>query len=725
MRPFLLKLIGSFLGIFLFTVICSQYSMVFAGSGIADKANTQLKTTPYLKEGLKHKANGEWEEAVNVWIQAWHKFRDEEPDFRIGSELLQLVTKEQVDNYYSLATQVYMWGLSVQDVKIINDYLTDEIHHMKPLLTEHEFKSWESYLINNNPELLIEIKQFWIDRDPAPNTNKNERLLEHYERLQYSKQHFSRENTTPFNTDDRGTIYLKYGQPDNKEQGDLRLNYGNMNRWVGEFLEDQDIGFDSNLPYQQTGQESFAAWISDQLLEDNIAQSITDNAFAQKRYSDYEVWIYEDIENQSRENLIFLFGEPAESTTFKLLEAPEELIPNSAFRQRNHTGSNVTFNYGPLYQLSVYQNLKFADDYFLDRFNDMENFLYMDEQAMYEESTTHRIREQNRRRMRRIQDFAPETSSIYDRYLTNYDFDVNVFRFLDSEMQPYFLFFVYSETSDAILQDHYELVAVNQNAESDYLLRHNINIRDKNLNVISNDMDLPDLQLYEEEAVNRLMQSTSTFSVRADYEGIRRIDFSSELFNKTRSNYKKINNEYYRLPEKVVGIEQTNISLDTIPALSQNELEVSDLLLGFGSEYAQLNNQEDISYQVPFYIPQKSQIPNGTNIDLLFEVYNLQPREDDNYFAFSVDYQVRRLDSGNWFSNLFRSDDADIEASLTLNFEVPENQTREHLTIDTSTYAPGEYELDLVITDQASNDQVEKSRTFKVVEFQNTGNSHY
>ena len=57
-------------------------------------------------------------------------------------------------------------------------------------------------------------RKFWKSRDPSPTTEYNERLVEHYRRLNYAKQHYTMRQTKGY--DDRGVIYIKHGEPDQK-----------------------------------------------------------------------------------------------------------------------------------------------------------------------------------------------------------------------------------------------------------------------------------------------------------------------------------------------------------------------------------------------------------------------------------------------------------------------------------------------------------------------------
>ena len=55
-------------------------------------------------------------------------------------------------------------------------------------------------------------RKFWKSRDPSPTTEYNERLVEHYRRLNYAKTFFGLKQTKGY--DDRGRIYIKHGEPD-------------------------------------------------------------------------------------------------------------------------------------------------------------------------------------------------------------------------------------------------------------------------------------------------------------------------------------------------------------------------------------------------------------------------------------------------------------------------------------------------------------------------------
>jgi GWxTD domain-containing protein len=57
-------------------------------------------------------------------------------------------------------------------------------------------------------------RRFWAERDPDPTTVVNERLVEHYRRVLFARMHFAQAKK-PW--DRRGDIYIRYGEPDDRQ----------------------------------------------------------------------------------------------------------------------------------------------------------------------------------------------------------------------------------------------------------------------------------------------------------------------------------------------------------------------------------------------------------------------------------------------------------------------------------------------------------------------------
>jgi GWxTD domain-containing protein len=81
------------------------------------------------------------------------------------------------------------------------------------IITDDEKRAWKKLQTDDEREQFIEA--FWRRRDPDPDTEVNEYLEEHYERVAYANQHFA--SGIPGWKTDRGRIYIMYGPPNEKE----------------------------------------------------------------------------------------------------------------------------------------------------------------------------------------------------------------------------------------------------------------------------------------------------------------------------------------------------------------------------------------------------------------------------------------------------------------------------------------------------------------------------
>ncbi|HEX8355235.1 MAG TPA: GWxTD domain-containing protein [Pyrinomonadaceae bacterium] len=89
------------------------------------------------------------------------------------------------------------------------------------IITDEEKKAWKKLATDEEREQFIEA--FWRRRDPDPDTDLNEYLEEHYERVAYANQHFA--SGIPGWKSDRGRIYIMYGAPHEKETHPTGGNY--------------------------------------------------------------------------------------------------------------------------------------------------------------------------------------------------------------------------------------------------------------------------------------------------------------------------------------------------------------------------------------------------------------------------------------------------------------------------------------------------------------------
>ena len=86
--------------------------------------------------------------------------------------------------------------------------------------------------LSNDEERDDFIENFWLRRDPTPDTPENEFKEEHYRRIAYANEHFAA--GMPGWKTDRGRIYIMYGPPDEIDLASfrrlLRASHGRRRR---------------------------------------------------------------------------------------------------------------------------------------------------------------------------------------------------------------------------------------------------------------------------------------------------------------------------------------------------------------------------------------------------------------------------------------------------------------------------------------------------------------
>jgi GWxTD domain-containing protein len=78
------------------------------------------------------------------------------------------------------------------------------------IITDEEKQAFKQLKTDDERQQFVE--QFWLRRDPTPDTEENEYKEEHYRRIAYANDHFA--SGIPGWKTDRGMIYIKYGPAD-------------------------------------------------------------------------------------------------------------------------------------------------------------------------------------------------------------------------------------------------------------------------------------------------------------------------------------------------------------------------------------------------------------------------------------------------------------------------------------------------------------------------------
>ncbi len=156
------------------------------------------------------------------------------------------------------ATRMFYRGLArIKEAgKIERLYMEAE-----PIATKKELEEWKD--LSTAEAQLGFLTVFWKSRDPNLVDAVNERLIEHYRRVQFAKVYYKK--TRPPYFDDRGLVYVRMGPPDRRFAGT------NDESWVydstGDHFDFVDVGqavyeirpLSDAVPLSESAEHRFAA----------------------------------------------------------------------------------------------------------------------------------------------------------------------------------------------------------------------------------------------------------------------------------------------------------------------------------------------------------------------------------------------------------------------------------------------------------------------------------
>ena len=96
------------------------------------------------------------------------------------------------------------------------------------ILPPEKQKAWQD--LQTNFEKVDFLREFWLGSDYTPATIVNERLIEHYARLRHARLYYTAISQKGY--DDRGMIYIKYGEPDQFVDDVMSRGASPMTSWV-------------------------------------------------------------------------------------------------------------------------------------------------------------------------------------------------------------------------------------------------------------------------------------------------------------------------------------------------------------------------------------------------------------------------------------------------------------------------------------------------------------
>ncbi|HHL71798.1 MAG TPA: GWxTD domain-containing protein [Bacteroidetes bacterium] len=607
----------------------------------------------WFKRGSEFIEKGQSAEAAEIWLQGYKALKAESRvDSRIGFAFIELVTQEKLKDYYLVAQEMYFWALSGAAMQHNQKAIFEERDRWLPIIKEEEQKIWRKAGEDRIVELAEKIRSYWKLVDPTPSTERNERLLEHWERIAYARKKFRKASDSVYGTDARGLIYVRFGEPERKVLKTLGGNRGAIAGIVYRFTRSRKI-VDVIDRYNNT--------------------------------PEVEIWFYHTYERQE-EPVFYIFGQRLGRENFGLIRSIEELIPKGAFRRTNkrYTGDMLP---GAVLQTVYYDQLAPYHSFLYDRAREMNTLWDLYELYGPKVVTYGTFRGNLNKYEMLAFDRVQDTKLITDGDRST--FDRNLIP-IDLTLQPVRRLFKNKPVLTVIALSQPEILRKSSSQRRKrYRVSHTLRTKS------------PDGTIIQERTENLppVYDNVSVFTIDHMPGGGQSYEFISEVFDMEHAPVYADEN-YIPETQEVIGYISTEFSsappLSTIP----DSLELSDLVIG-------VSTPEEIgSTRLSFPVVPSKKFLRSKQLYTWLEVYHLFLDEKGSS-RFTIDFQVYRI--GKF------SDGRKEMIASRFSFSANSMTAAEYFGIDISNLEPGKYEIVTLVTDELSNRKKERSARFEIV----------
>lgn len=650
--------------------------------------------------GMEELQRGNITQALELWYNTYNTSGQESVDSRIGFEYIRVVTQRRMNSYYQPATEMYYRALVNGAGNGSRAALRQEIDRLGPIVGEGVYRQWVEWWDQRNENLGLDIRGYWVQKDPTPAHNINERLIEHWERIAYLRQHFRKNRSTPYGADDRALIYVRYGEPDRKSIGILTLQSENIKPWLQRQIKP---GMDTVAESRRNAETSGGQREQIEIFQEAIYEF--------HQYPEYEIWIYDHITSAQLKPIIFMFGTDVRNDEFKLQTSIDDFIPERAYNmERSRGDDSVEFTRAGItpalmLQLLYYEQLARVDSFFEDRLNDLrDQVLEQGLQAFREMDKDFKAESTQLVNKRILQ--VPQERSSYEEIIPRIPLQVYQYRYLDEELNPKILTFIETSANEAFLIDYHRnngrndaraeiLNGVNLFEEfSYYELKHTLQSYDRRW-ALTNLLEATPPLYYSRSSPD------ATVSTYFHLPHTRRAQMAASVQLNNFDPESRTIQESPFAPE-VRGWNKFQYRQPRPLTSHPDSLEVGDLVLGYPDSLG-------VTEPYAFRVANDQIIPFGETLLLHFEVYHLQ-RMSSGFTQFELTYRILPVDSdGNVLQD-------QTEFILTLNFTNEDLHVVEDLEIETADLTPGLYQLVVQIVDLESDQSKERSIRFEVMD---------
>ncbi|MEX1012042.1 MAG: hypothetical protein WDZ29_08270 [Balneolaceae bacterium] len=656
----------------------------------------------WLERGRLAAFSGDAGQALEIWNEAVDHL--ERPDARIGFEIIRLATEQQLEEWYELASIAYMWSLRAEPGGESRAALRQEIERLRPITGERIYHQWREWWEQSQPQLGHDMAGFWIQMEQTPGENIHERLIEHWRRIATARERFVRHHETTYGTDQRAIPWIRFGEPDQIWSGTLTLNFQQAGEWLGRQWSDLNEGEDEDM--ERTGNQ--------ERRRTNPAENLSSFLTPWHTWPEVEVWIYHFSEEEESEPVLFLFGTEPVEKRFQAIRSIGDLIPGESYdierfgqeqfaemvRRGLTPAAGLLFIY--------YEQLSAAHPWFAERARQMRQ-TFLEQESSTRRSFADVFRMQNFELISQNQSRSPRERSDVDRVMPSIPVQISQYRFLDKENRPQLLTFLDSNPTEAIQNDieHNQSLFTPEETEpltplgpsvfEHYSLRHRLiqfneqwlPVADiqQNLNVLADSSDSGSWEKPQYSSIFYTLQEVQNF-----------YSASAQIMNTHSESHPAFESTF---PPSLRGLGRRHFQQPPPLQSIEDSMEVADLILGYRDSIPD-------DYPFSFQVANDRTLPVERNLVLHFEVYHLMPDTSSNLTQFELTYRIFPVrDHGEVIT--------DQEAFyLTLNFMSEESRVIEDLEIQTSSLEEGTYELRVVVADQVSGREKERTIRFRV-----------
>lgn len=621
----------------------------------------------YFTDGYSYLEEGNVIKAMQIWEDARSEITDnDEIDLRIGTHAMDVVMEQDLYGYYPLANKLFYWSLNASDFEKNREAIKKLKNQISVLMNSEQRERLEENFEASDSNILKEIKNFWISRDPDVTDEFNIRLIEHWQRLNYVQENFTLRSNTKIGTDDRGPVFLKYGEPDHIEEGILQFNNRRVQSWIRELVQLEKL---RNRESRNLGSRQEMA---NTFLTSNISQFF-DRPF-------YAIWVYESLDGESLDNsLIFIFGEDGNTHQFRELHSLDQLIPDKAYRGYDNL-SDLGVSPSMFLQMMIYDRFSIVDRFFSEAFSEMQSAMFTIENRLSPQLSKS-LKSTHESKISARQSGAPPDASDYLGRVSGFDTEVKQYRLMDEDGIPCLATFLFTN----IFSDNH--VEFNSTEINSVKVRAEI-VEEGIVNVYRNNRDL------------KRRDSLDVFHVNVPHTGGGgEQNFKLNLFREPINGQQSVASHTGYSNAKSVQPEVLFFDEGT-------DLKVSDLILGYRkSENGPFNNDF-----FNFNLDPENRIPEGNDMAFYLETRNLQV--ENGISRFSIHYSISKKGRRVLF---FRFPERS-QFSYEVFFEIADSHYSDPVIIESDNLRPGRFTLQIVVEDKLSGEKIERETEFEVYE---------